>query len=250
MPVRIKYLPSNPRGRDLVVGDIHGQRGVLDRLLGSIAFDPAHDRLFATGDIVNRGPDSFQCASLCGEAWFESVLGNHEQACIDIARDPLAAEHLDIARNLGAEWLYRNGAQDVVTAFEELPHIIVVGSGATRFNIVHADLLQAGLDADELIDHMPSFEADSVVHDLIYSTSAFDHLQAKEEPFQPLYLSPTFCGHMSVRQVCSWGKHVFLDTGCGLGNAPLSGVLVQENRIVSAKPGAARATIKSFSLGI
>lgn len=250
MLVRITYLPSNPRGRDLVVGDIHGQRGALDRLLDSVAFDPTIDRLFATGDIVNRGPDSRRCAMLCGESWFHSVTGNHEAACIDIVKDLHAADHADIAHNIGAEWLYEPGSIDVVAAFRELPHIIVVGSGEARFNIVHADLLQAGLDADELIDKAPSHDKSSVVHDLLNSTSAFDHMLAKEEPFHPLYLSPTFCGHMSVKNVCTWGKHVFLDTGCGFGNAPLSGMLVQENRIVSAKPDSSRVKAKSLSLGI
>src|SRR5262249_39944033 len=41
-----------------VVGDIQGCHAEFRQLLDLIAFDPATDRLWLVGDLVNRGPDS------------------------------------------------------------------------------------------------------------------------------------------------------------------------------------------------
>jgi len=72
-------LDVNNRGRDFIVGDLHGQKALLERALSLVNFDPAADRLIALGDLIDRGPDS---ASLLRwvetETWFFSVQGNHE----------------------------------------------------------------------------------------------------------------------------------------------------------------------------
>ena len=77
-------ISQNPRsGRDFVVGDVHGEFPTLERLLERVAFTPG-DRLFALGDLVDRGPQSADAL-----AWFESgritlsVRGNHEQMLLE-----------------------------------------------------------------------------------------------------------------------------------------------------------------------
>jgi len=54
----IKYFPINQQGQDFFVGDIHGYFNLLERKLEAVNFDPQTDRLFAIGDLVDRGPDS------------------------------------------------------------------------------------------------------------------------------------------------------------------------------------------------
>ncbi|WP_241630784.1 metallophosphoesterase, partial [Rosenbergiella nectarea] len=60
--------------------DIHGCYQEFCALLAQVNFDPAHDELWLTGDLVARGPDSLnvlrKVKSLGDSA--RIVLGNHD----------------------------------------------------------------------------------------------------------------------------------------------------------------------------
>ena len=63
-----------------VVGDIQGCYEPLCRLLEKVNFDPAADRLWSAGDMINRGPQSLETLRFLrslGTA-FTAVLGNHD----------------------------------------------------------------------------------------------------------------------------------------------------------------------------
>jgi len=70
-------------GKWYVVGDIHGQYDLLMEQLDEIGFDFDTDKLFSVGDLVDRGPKSWECLMLTYETWFDAVLGNHEAMMYD-----------------------------------------------------------------------------------------------------------------------------------------------------------------------
>lgn len=63
-----------------VIGDVHGCFEPLQRLMAQIRFNPSHDELWFSGDLINRGPQSLQTLR-----WVKAlgssakvVLGNHD----------------------------------------------------------------------------------------------------------------------------------------------------------------------------
>ena len=69
---------SNTIGRDFAVGDIHGSFNALQKSLDAIGFDPAGDRLFSVGDLVDRGPESHDVLAWLDKPWFHAICGNHD----------------------------------------------------------------------------------------------------------------------------------------------------------------------------
>ena len=50
-----RHFSTNTKGRDFVVGDIHGELEMLKSELVKVGFDHSKDRLFSVGDMVDRG---------------------------------------------------------------------------------------------------------------------------------------------------------------------------------------------------
>ncbi|MBC3765391.1 symmetrical bis(5'-nucleosyl)-tetraphosphatase [Neptunicella marina] len=65
---------------DYVVGDIQACYSELRLLLDKAGFNPANDKLWATGDLIGRGPQALQTLTYLRDLGdsFETVLGNHD----------------------------------------------------------------------------------------------------------------------------------------------------------------------------
>lgn len=94
---------TNEVGRDFLIGDLHGCFDELQELLQLVAFNCDTDRLFAVGDLIDRGSRSLDCLRLLKEPWFYSTLGNHEQMMMDTI---LYDERHDLWRHNGGHWYW------------------------------------------------------------------------------------------------------------------------------------------------
>ncbi len=99
------------------IGDVQGCFESLQRLMTAIAFNPARDRLWFVGDLVNRGPRSLEVLRFLADQGktVKAVLGNHDLHLLGRAagvRAPRKQDTLDellAARDCAAlcEWLAR-----------------------------------------------------------------------------------------------------------------------------------------------
>lgn len=116
------------------VGDIQGCYAELQQLLEQIRFDPAQDKLWLVGDLVNRGPGSLEVLRLVkslGDAAI-TVLGNHDLHLLAVAE--------------GAAELHRSDTLDEVLAAPDREELLAWLRGQ---RLLHAEngyvLVHAGL---------------------------------------------------------------------------------------------------------
>src|ERR1039457_5275259 len=234
--IRVGRLPYNTRGRDIVIGDLHGNRDLLIQLLEKVDLDPTRDRVISTGDLPDRGSDSIGCLELLFEPWFHAVRGNHDQHLLELIEKAINAEKNDAVRTkiidairtfvsdggMGCQWfpewlstrLDWAPLEAIGEALARLPHILVVGEGLDRYNVVHADLVAAGLASDARIDSAHGMEDDRAMQSLMWSRRLVNAALALENYYRGAPstevrndLSPTFCGHTVVPRVMSLRQH-------------------------------------------
>lgn len=118
-----------------VVGDIQGCYAEFAQLLDMIAFDPARDRVWLVGDLVNRGPDSLSVLrhvkSLGAAA--TTVLGNHDLHLLIVAAGHRALH----ARDTLAPILAAPDREELLDWLRRRPLVVREGG----FLLVHAGLL-------------------------------------------------------------------------------------------------------------
>lgn len=136
-------LPKNEGGRDFVVGDIHGAFAAVHEAMAAVDFDPAQDRLFSVGDLVDRGPESAHCVEFLAQPFVYAVRGNHEHELLKSHGRKGTSATTGEPWLAGAEWWMRASKEErrrVVAALRKLPLAIEVATKRGNVGFFHAEV--------------------------------------------------------------------------------------------------------------
>lgn len=128
----VKRFGLNTKGRDIAGGDVHGHFSYLWAELVRIGFDPSVDRLFLTGDLVDRGPENIEAHNWL--KWVNSARGNHDDY---VARYKTSSKWLKGVGN----WFTRFTPEEqeiFATPFRSLPIAMEIETRNGLVGIVHA----------------------------------------------------------------------------------------------------------------
>ncbi|HUH31582.1 MAG TPA: metallophosphoesterase [Rhodanobacter sp.] len=211
----LRRFDRNVRGRDFVVGDIHGCFERLQYELDVIGFNGARDRLFSVGDLVDRGPSSEECVDWIAKPWFHAVRGNHEQMAIGVA----AGRH-DAGNYLvnGGGWflaLDESRQKLIAEVLDSLPYLIEVDTPAGRVGIVHAEI--NGDSWAEFSAALDSVESNNkrkrLTEIALWSRTRITH--GDTEHIKDLHC--LYVGHTPIKHPVELGNVRYIDTGCVFG---------------------------------
>lgn len=119
-----------------VVGDLQGCYRELQQLLATVKFDPAHDVLWLTGDLVNRGPQSLECLRLIKSLGRSAVtvLGNHDLHLLAVAMSGGSSKKKDTL----AEILAAPDLDELMDWLRQQPLMVV--DETRKLALVHAGI--------------------------------------------------------------------------------------------------------------
>lgn len=153
----IRRFAQNTKGRDFVVGDLHGHLSALLRAMQQVGFDGARDRLFLTGDLIDRGDHSRECIDLLRLPGVYSVLGNHDVDLLDICASKPSQEVIARIANFfaknGTRWWADTTPEEragFVEVLSELPLAIEIETTRGTVGIIHGDV-PAGMTWDQFV---------------------------------------------------------------------------------------------------
>jgi len=212
----VQHYDRNARGRDLVVGDIHGCFDQLRHALEDTGFDPVTDRLFSVGDLIDRGPLSVEALAWLDRPWFHACLGNHE----DMALQSSSNSNILLGWvmvNGGEWWLGLDDAarEEYLAAFRQLPLAMEVDTTDGKVGIVHADIPERW--------NWPRFvEALESGDTLARETAVWSRQRADGLVTAPVEgIDQVVCGHTIApdRRIHRCANVWFIDTGAFLSAA-------------------------------
>jgi serine/threonine protein phosphatase 1 len=223
----LKKFLKNEKGRDFVMGDLHGCFNLLMDKLSEINFDTNKDRLFSVGDLCDRGPDSVKCLQLIYEDWFFTTLGNHEWLW---ARAHDAFHQLDIFNRTSIDGranyqiFVANGGEIIDTNYvftkekltkfvKDVAHLPRVIEIETRNNqkvgIIHAHMPFD--DWEEL--YVTNYTIDELDEKMLWEHAFFINKKIEDEnAYVVKNIDKIYHGHTVTEDVIEFANRIYIDT--------------------------------------
>jgi serine/threonine protein phosphatase 1 len=217
----VKYLKSNSKNV-FYVGDIHGHYSELMRLLDLHQFNDSTDLLVCSGDLIDRGPESYQCLQLTDKPWFHAVIANHELMAIH------SKQH-NYDGPTHAQWLSNGGLWFEKLDTQQREHVdsllaklvtqsrpfieIDLDDATSRVGIVHAGIPKGFSWDDVRSSELSNDDLHKFIHTRIFN---LDNVNFVFET-SPKDLDMLIVGHnvINTNMPQCFGKMVFADTGAG-----------------------------------
>lgn len=201
----IQHFKKNIKGKDYVVGDIHGMFKLLYSTLQNVHFDFDNDRLFSVGDLCDRGPDSLDVIQWLKYPWFIPVLGNHEEIILLYEANMYNDNDLE---NVGASWwltLPVESKKIIIKEYKNLPIAIDVETDQGLVGIIHAECPHANWN--KLEDLLTGINGAKMINRCLWSTMSplqTDIIQG---------VKAVVVGHMTQKDYIVRGNVHLIDTG-------------------------------------
>lgn len=228
----IKHFERNTAGRDFAVGDIHGHFTRLQKALDAAGFDPAVDRLFSVGDLIDRGPECEDVVKWLDKPWFHPVRGNHDDY---VARfDSCDQEN----------WIFNGGAwfmgrptieqQCFQIMFQELPIGIEVETENGLVAIVHADCV---MDSWDQLKHELIYPQNNQRRKLVANTCMWSRTRIEQGDERMVHgVRALIVGHTPLRHPVVLGNVHHIDTGGWLPDGSGHFTLIDLNTLETIPP--------------
>jgi serine/threonine protein phosphatase 1 len=204
---KILSLKQNTKGIDWFVGDLHGMFNLLEEQLSAIKFNVSTDRLFCTGDLVDRGSESHRSIEFLKKDWFYSVKGNHDNFVLG---EVDSIEHKRLWFGNGGYWWYTLKDDEIkrqfIELFSQLPLIIEVETKLGKIGIVHAEVPEKFDDWEVLKNNI---DDENTQDTLIWGRKRI-HTELKSIVKN---IDLVVSGHTMLVDPVRLGNSVFIDTG-------------------------------------
>lgn len=210
-------LPKNTQGRDFFVGDIHGCFYLLSQALDYVGFDTTSDRLFSTGDLIDRGEFSEEVIHWLNQPYFYAIRGNHEQVLLDAVSGKCDE---DYHRMMGGDWWYdlgldRSTKKQIIRQLTQLPLMLEVPTKHGMIGLVHAEVWGSDwLRAKEIIELKPSVFYHKLCAISLWARERISHGDTSNVQHIDLVVA----GHTPRTQPVVLGNVVYIDLGMGYHN--------------------------------
>jgi serine/threonine protein phosphatase 1 len=208
----VKRVSKNTKGRDIIVGDIHGCFTALAGALRGIGFDPeAGDRLFSVGDLVDRGPESLAVLEFLAQDFAHAVGGNHEAMASGY---PGGDVDMGIYAANGGSWLIaldRETQREVAAVLGALPVAIELETDAGAVGIVHAECPFASWQ--EFTAALEDEEASEFRRDALMTAAQWSRTRIEIHDTSTISgVRAVVVGHTPLRESVTLGNTIYIDT--------------------------------------
>ena len=233
MPTTVLQLKENLRGKDFIIGDVHGSdafTAVINRL-------KPEDRLFIVGDLFDRGSKNIEVFNLIKKHQHQIYVskGNHEQMLLDAMAEmdsmnttKKTADNSQLFFANGGKWIAKSKQvhmgnfhtcekideiHEIRAYVETLPYAIRVGNGKNAFIVCHANMPVDDERLSEMITQDLDFSPPEKKN-MIWARE--NEFFSKRTPMSDL----VYCGHNSIESlkeaeqaVRKTQNHINLDVG-------------------------------------